>query len=213
MGLIRKGAGCAGCPLESASTHMVPDEIVPDSAVFVLGQNPGANEVAEGKPFCGETGQIMESVFFPLAGLVRGENVSIGNTFRCRLGHTNEVPKAAVLKQASEHCWRSYGTIPDSTRLVVAQGSVAWGFLGNSGLSISDWRGHLAPTRYRGRDVLAVLHLADLTPGRNPRMTLPSKLDWSKVPCILRGEFPRPFPDRLIVGECHTWITTWCQVC
>lgn len=202
---VPKGDGCKGCPLESASTHMVPDEVIPGSEVFVLGQNPGANEVAEGKPFCGETGQIMEGVFFPLADLRRGENVSIGNTFRCRLGHTNDVPKPTVLREAAEHCWRAYGHVPESTKLVVAQGSVAWNFTQKRhDLSITDWRGHLGPVAVTGDvPVYAVLHLADLTPGRNPRMTLPSKLDWSKVPRILRGEFPRPLPPRLVVGECE----------
>jgi uracil-DNA glycosylase family 4 len=202
---VRKGAGCAGCPLESASPYMVPDEVIDGSDVFVLGQNPGATEAAEGKPFCGETGQIMESVFFPLAGLERGKNVSIGNTFRCRLGNTNDVPKPSVLREAADHCWRAYGRVPESTKLVVAQGAVAWNFTQRrSDLSINDWRGHLGPVAFAGdRPVYAVLHLADLTPGRNPRMTLPSKLDWSRVQAIVKGEWPRPLPPRLIVGECE----------
>jgi uracil-DNA glycosylase family 4 len=212
---VRKGAGCQGCTLEMASDYMVPDEVVEGAPVLLVGQNPDATEVSEGRPFCGETGQIMEQVFFPLAGLVRGENVSIGNTFRCRLGNSNDVPKPSVLRDAATHCWRAYGHVPDSTKLVVAQGSVAWNFTQQrSDLSITDWRGHLGPVAFTGDvPVYAVLRLADLTPARNPRMTLPSRIDWGKVPRILKGEFPRPFPDRLVVGECE-WgeVLKWFSV-
>jgi uracil-DNA glycosylase family 4 len=192
---------------------MVPDELVEGAPVMVIGQNPGATEVEQGKPFCGQTGEIMEGLFFPVAGLVRGENVSIANTFRCRLGHTNDVPNPKVLREASEHCWRAYGHIPKSTKLVIAQGSVAWNFTGHHGLSINDWRGHLGPHQFRGIDVYAVLHLADLTPGRNPRMTLPSRLDWGRIPRILKGEWPVSLPPRLIVGECE-WgeVLKWFSV-
>lgn len=184
----------------------MPDEIVPNSRVFIRGQNPGAQEVVEGRPFCGQTGQIMESTFFPLANLVRGENVSIGNTFRCRLGATNDVPDTATLRAAALHCAAAHERIPASVEMVVAQGSVAWQFeTQRADLSIGDWRGHLAPERGRlGVPVYAVLHLADLNLGRQPEMTLPSKLDWARIPRILDGTHPRQFPPRLQVGPFQT---------
>lgn len=47
-------------------------------------------------------------------------------------------------------------------------------------------------------ECLAVLHVADLY--RDPRMLLPSKVDWSKIPRWLRGEWPRAVPQRLTAG-------------
>src|SRR3990167_6979791 len=47
-------------------------------------------------------------------------------------------------------------------------------------------------------ECLAVLHVADLY--RDPSMLLPSKVDWSKIPRWLRGEWPRVVPQRLTVG-------------
>lgn len=190
----------------------MPDEIAPHARVYIRGQNPGAQEVVEGRPFCGQTGQIMESTFFPLANLVRGENVSIGNTFRCRLGSTNDVPDTATLRAAALHCAAAHERIPTSVEMVVAQGSVAWQYeTQRTDLPIGDWRGHLAPERGRlGVPVYAVLHLADLNLGRQPEMTLPSKLDWARIPRILGGTHPRAFPPRLMVGE-HTAVDvgTW----
>jgi DNA polymerase I-like protein with 3'-5' exonuclease and polymerase domains len=45
---------------------------------------------------------------------------------------------------------------------------------------------------------LAVLHIADLF--REPKMVLPSQMDWAKVPRILAGEIPKPIPGRPICG-------------
>src|SRR3990167_5862343 len=44
---------------------------------------------------------------------------------------------------------------------------------------------------------LAVLHPADLF--RDPSMRVPTHRDWAKVPLILKGAWPLPVPDRLII--------------
>lgn len=207
-----KPASCAGCPLYGLSAHYVPDEVVPGATVFILGQNPGATEVAEGRPFCGATGRTMEDVYFPLAGLVRGETVSIGNTIRCRVGQTNDLPTGTALREAADHCNRAYLRIPESAKVIVAQGAVAWNWLqGYAGLSLTDWRGHIGPQQYAGLPVFGTLHLADLLPNRNPRMTLPTKHDWQRIPAIVQGTWPQPLPPRLVVGggaSAHE-VTAW----
>ncbi len=219
MSRLVKPKECVGCPLEHASKWWVPDEIVEGATVFGLAQNPGANEEAGRKivgwtgatpleeecgpaPLIGKTGWDLDKHFLPLAGFERGE-VSLGNTIRCRLNGTNDLPKPSVIKAAAQHCERAFLKIPASTKLVVAIGAAAWNHTqGRSDLSINGWRGHLGPSRFHGLPVLATLHPADLMPGRDPRMTLPTKMDWGKVPAILAGTHPKPLPPRLIVGEC-----------
>ena len=126
----------------------VPDEVVEGADVYVIGQNPGSDEEAEGRPYVGKTGQVMEREFFPRAGLRRGENVCIGNTLRCRLivngRRTNDMPKGEMWKQAVEHCTRAHLRIPESVKLVVAQGAHAARARGLEG-SIMEWRGFLLP--------------------------------------------------------------------
>ena len=46
--------------------------------------------------------------------------------------------------------------------------------------------------------VLATLHPADLF--RDRSMLLPSHRDWAKIPLILKGEWPLPVPERLVIG-------------
>src|SRR5262249_6864545 len=124
------------------------DEPIPGAPVLVLGQNPGADEEREGRPFVGRTGEMMVREWLPRAGLIRGENVSIANTLRCRWqgpqGRTNNLPNGKVLNEAIRHCTESYFRVPAGTKLIVAQGAVAWKAMGGPG-SITDWRGFLKP--------------------------------------------------------------------
>ena len=139
---VKDTPGCAGCPMyQDGEQPFVPDEIVPTAPTFVLGQNPGVDEARSGRPFVGKTGEDLIRVYFPLAGLERGVNVSIGNAVRCRWQGTNELPKGKVLEDVIAHCTRAHLRIPSGTRLVVAQGAVAAKALGCPG-NITDWRGH-----------------------------------------------------------------------
>jgi DNA polymerase len=143
---VKKPSSCEGCPLYQSGEGFVPDEVVEGAEVFVLAQNPGSDEEKQGKPMVGKTGQAMEAKYFPVAGLRRGENVSIGNTIRCRWKDSNNLPVGRMLANAVEHCTRAHLKIPASTKLVVAQGALAAKLVsGDPNLSIEKWRGFLIP--------------------------------------------------------------------
>jgi hypothetical protein len=153
------------------------------------------------------THELWDTVFFPLAGLIRGENVSIGQAIRCE---GSDVLNPAALREAAVHCARVHFRPPASTTLVVAQGERAWKTTtGSPGLPLNDWRGFLAPVDHAGSPpVYGVLSLEELR--KQPELTLPSKLDWARITKLLSGECPQPFPPRLIVGECsHHEVDQW----
>jgi len=222
----------------------VPDEIIEGAPVYVQGQGPGKDEESEGIPYTGATGEKLNKRFLPLAGLERNSDVSITNTIRCRWQRngiaTDKLPDdAEVLSRAVDHCTRAHRRIPESTRLIVAQGDLAWKNLGGSG-SIHLWRGYILPAgrphsgggevgpgtdplhaprlsgaHSGGRDVrevlpspglggtaplLATVHLAALD--REYRLTVPSMCDWAKIPRILDGSWPQPFPTIHNVNTC-----------
>lgn len=142
--MLVKPDACVGCPLYQDGHGFVPDEMIEGAAVLVLGQNPGADEAREGRPFVGRTGEEMMRVYFPAAGLRRGITVSVANAIRCRWTHSNVLPPERVLKPALAWCMREHYRPPVSTRLVVASGALAWRALGGPP-PITDWRGFLKP--------------------------------------------------------------------
>lgn len=127
---------------QSGSQAFVPDEGVEGAEVFVLGQNPGADEAREGRPYVGQTGQSLTTRYFAEAGLERGVNVSLGNALRCRWRGGNDLPANPTLDKALAHCQGAHFRLPSTTRLIVAQGGVAWKALGQTG-TIGNWRGFL----------------------------------------------------------------------
>jgi len=222
--MLRKPKSCEGCPLYQDGWGFVPDEVVPGAPVFILGQNPGGTEAARGKPFIGATGEVMERVYFPLAGLRRGENVSIGNTLRCRWRSTNNMPDGDTLRDSVEHCSRAHLKIPDGTKLIVAQGAHAWRVCGGP-QPLHEWRGYLNPgtmdsggvlSQVRGRDegrrdplVLAVNHIADIP--REPWLELAAHSDWRRVQSILNKEWPLPDPKYLVKSEYDFEVQHWVE--
>jgi uracil-DNA glycosylase family 4 len=213
---VKDTPGCAGCPLfEHGNKNFVPDIVRQGAEVFVLGQNPGADEEAQGVPFVGQTGQMMDRDFFPQAKLTR-EQVSIGNALRCRWQNSNELPKIEkkVARGAVEHCSRAHLRVPSGTRLLVATGAyalyAATGHGHAKGDKISHWRGWMLPLkeslggkatcasdiytpRHGDTPVLCTVHVAAV--GYDPSLRLPAKSDWQKVRRYLRGTWPERPPD------------------
>lgn len=142
----------------------VPDALVEGAPVLILAQGPGADEergqrvvgwvtgrpvyeTCAPQPLIGRTGAEMERVYFPLAQLERGRNVSLANVLKCRVQdprRTNDLPSGPTLTAALSHCTRAHLHLPVGVRLVVAMGALAWRALAGPG-SITDWRGFLHP--------------------------------------------------------------------
>lgn len=56
----------------------VPPEVVPGAKILIVGRDPGEQEVLQGRPFVGPSGQLLDRCL-GLAGLRRGKDVSITN--------------------------------------------------------------------------------------------------------------------------------------
>jgi uracil-DNA glycosylase len=76
-----KGAHCGFEPCETC-TQLVPGEGPVDAAVVIVGEAPGAREDAQGRPFVGSAGKLLDSLLAE-AGLQRGD-VYITNVVKAR---------------------------------------------------------------------------------------------------------------------------------
>ncbi len=75
---------CTKCPLAETRTHAVPGEGVSDHPlVMVIGEGPGADEDAQGRPFVGKAGQYLDK-WLAAVDLSRAQNVFITNIVKCR---------------------------------------------------------------------------------------------------------------------------------
>ena len=73
---------CRKCQLGSIRKHSVPGEGHPRARIMFVGEAPGADEDAQGRPFVGRAGQLLDKIIVA-CGLQRNE-VFIGNILKCR---------------------------------------------------------------------------------------------------------------------------------
>ena len=74
---------CQRCGLCETRTHVVFGQGVPDAEVLFVGEGPGANEDAQGLPFVGRSGQLLDKYLFAI-DLDRKKNCYIANIVKCR---------------------------------------------------------------------------------------------------------------------------------
>ncbi|HNW36263.1 MAG TPA: uracil-DNA glycosylase, partial [Candidatus Ozemobacteraceae bacterium] len=75
-------AACQSCSLWQTRTNTVPGEGNPRAKLILIGEAPGADEDATGRPFVGRAGQHLDKIL-AAAGFKR-EEVFIGNILKCR---------------------------------------------------------------------------------------------------------------------------------
>ena len=74
---------CQKCPLAATRTNVVFGVGNPHADVMFIGEGPGANEDAQGEPFVGRGGQLLDK-FLAAVDLSRNSNIYIGNMVKCR---------------------------------------------------------------------------------------------------------------------------------
>lgn len=92
---------CTKCALSKGRKNAVPGEGNPNAEVLFIGEGPGQNEDAQGRPFVGEAGKFLEEML----GLIRHkrEDVFIGNVVKCRPPHNRD-----PLEEEVDVCSRNY---------------------------------------------------------------------------------------------------------
>jgi uracil-DNA glycosylase family 4 len=127
---------CLKCGLGSLRTHPVPGEGSPRARIMFVGEAPGADEDAQGRPFVGRAGQLLDKII-AACGLKRDE-VFIGNILKCRPPENRE-PRPEEIVNCLPYLQRQIEAInPD---VIVALGAHAAKTLLNTVKSIGQMRG------------------------------------------------------------------------
>ncbi len=80
--IAREVRRCCQCGLGETRTNGVPGEGAPDARILFVGEAPGADEDAQGRPFVGRAGQLLDKIINAM-GLKRSD-VFICNILKCR---------------------------------------------------------------------------------------------------------------------------------
>ena len=156
-------AGCTDCPLHAKRNKTVFGVGDENADWLFVGEGPGADEDAQGEPFVGQAGRLLDSMLSAIK-LKRGANVYIANVVKCRPpGNRNPEPAEALACEPYLH--RQIDLI--KPKLIVALGKVAAANLLASDASVASMRGKVH--QYRGIPLVVTYHPAYLLRSLNEK--------------------------------------------
>lgn len=170
---IRNDVGeCIRCPLHKGRTKIVHTEGDTKARLMFVGEAPGADEDASGRPFVGRAGQLLNKIIEAI-GLKR-EQVLIGNVNRCRPPQ-NRTPTLEEAHTCKPFLLREIAAArPD---VIVVMGNTAMKNLLDTKEGITRLRGHFQD--YKGIKVMPTFHPAYLL--RDPSKKRETWEDMKKV--------------------------------
>ena len=154
--LIADIAQCTACTLCRTRRNTVPGVGDVRAQWMFVGEAPGADEDAQGEPFVGMAGQLLDNMLAAL-GLDRAENVYIANVLKCRPPN-NRDPEPLEAEACGAYLDRQIELI--APRLIVALGRSAACRLLGVDTPVGGLRNRVH--RYRGTPLVVTYHPAYL---------------------------------------------------
>jgi uracil-DNA glycosylase family 4 len=149
-------ASCTACQLHARRNKAVFGVGDENADWLFVGEGPGADEDAQGEPFVGQAGKLLDSMLAAI-GAKRGNNVYIANVVKCRPpGNRNPEPAEALACEPYLH--RQIELI--RPKLIVALGKIAAVNLLAREASVASMRGKIH--EYRGIPLIVTYHPAYL---------------------------------------------------
>lgn len=179
---IREDLGeCQRCKLWTTRTHIVFGEGSARAQLMFVGEAPGADEDASGRPFVGRAGQLLTKMIEAIN--LKREDVYIANILKSRPPN-NRNPEADETKACIPFLFRQIATI--RPKLIVTLGNPATQGLLETKVGITKLRGEFQEyPRIPGIKVLPTFHPAYLL--RSPDKKREAWEDLKKVRAFLQG--------------------------
>jgi uracil-DNA glycosylase len=172
---VREELGdCTRCKLHKGRTNIVFGEGSPKAVLVFVGEGPGQEEDAQGRPFVGAAGQLLTDII--VKGMkLRREDVYICNIIKCR-PPDNRNPEPDEIEACEPFLEKQLQAI--NPGVIVALGNVAVKTLLKTGEGITSLRGKWRA--YNGIPLMPTFHPAYLL--RNPR---DKKLVWEDIQKVM----------------------------
>ena len=150
--LIREDIGdCTRCKLHAQGRKQIVFGVGnPHADLMFVGEGPGADEDAQGEPFVGRAGQLLNNMIKAMG--IRREDVYIANVVKCR-PPGNRTPERDECDTCGPFLMRQIATI--KPKVIVALGAVAAKYMLAINAPMSELRGRFydfMPTGARASD-------------------------------------------------------------
>jgi uracil-DNA glycosylase family 4 len=160
---------CVKCSLGVTRTNFVFGVGNPRADIVVIGEAPGADEDAQGEPFVGRAGQLLNKILEAIH--FKREEVYICNILKCRPPN-NRDPLPEEVEFCEPYLWKQMEII--KPKMILCLGRIAGQALLKTNDSLGALRGKFFD--YRGIKLMVTYHPAALL--RNPNWKKPA---WEDV--------------------------------
>jgi len=173
--VIREEIGdCTRCKLHTGRNKLVFGDGSPTARLMFVGEGPGADEDAQGLPFVGKAGQLLNNMIGAMG--LRREDVYIANIVKCR-PPSNRTPEPDEANTCSPFVFRQIDVI--RPEVLVALGATAATYLLGQRQPLAGLRGRVHEVR--GTKLIVTYHPAYLL--RDPRQ---KKEAWADLQIAMR---------------------------
>ena len=177
--LAREVSGCQKCGLAATRTQTVFARGNPDAQLCFVGEAPGADEDAQGLPFVGRAGQLLDRMIAAM-GLSPETDVYVCNILKCRPPE-NRRPEPAEMAACFPYLHEQLALV--RPRAIVALGNTAVGALLETKLGITKVRGQWK--LYRGILVMPTYHPSYLL-RPSPQQTEAKRQAWEDLQLVMK---------------------------
>ena len=163
---------CLKCPLGHTRTNFVFGIGNPAADVMFIGEAPGADEDAQGEPFVGRAGQLLNKILSAVD--LKREEVYICNILKCRPPN-NRKPIPEEVEQCLPYLRKQIALV--RPKLIVCLGLTAAQNLLRTKESLTSLRGRVLA--FEGTPLMVTYHPAALL--RNPNWKRPAWEDFQAI--------------------------------
>jgi len=163
---------CMKCPLGETRINFVFGVGNPHAALMFVGEAPGADEDAQGEPFVGRAGQLLNKILEAMS--MHRQDVYIANILKCRPPN-NRTPFVEEVEQCLPYLRKQIAMI--QPKMIVCLGLTAAQNLLGTTESLGKLRGRVL--NFEGIPMMVTYHPAALL--RNPNWKRPAWEDFQAV--------------------------------
>ncbi|MGI8661075.1 MAG: uracil-DNA glycosylase [Thermoleophilaceae bacterium] len=187
VALYREVRGCTLCPLHESRTQAVFGNGNADADLMLVGEAPGAREDAQGVPFVGRAGQLLDELLAE-QGLSRSD-VFVTNVLKSR-PPGNRDPQPDEIQTCRPYLERQVELI--EPRVICTLGNFATKLLSGSPRGITQVHGTAQERELGGRGVRLYPLFHPAAALRTPRVKEQLREDFARLPELLAMALPAP---------------------